>query len=71
MLGVVDKKQLPGKMTQVKHASQPISIPIKREYAYSSPPSFLSTPPNDFMSHLQKRMTEFATSPGLVYNLRN
>lgn len=71
MLGVVDKKQLPGKMMQTKPASQPIAIPTKREYAYSSPSSFTNTPPNDFMSHLQKRMAQFATSPGLVYNLRN
>ncbi len=73
MLGVVDKKQLPGKVP-LRSVSQPISIPSKREYAYntkSNPSSLSSTPPNEFMNHLQKRLDQFATSPVLIYNLRN
>ena len=72
-VGVVDKKQLPGKMP-LKSVSQPISIPVRREYLYnnkSNPSSLPSTPPNDFMNHLQKRLYQFATSPVLIYNLRN
>ena len=73
MLSVV-KKQFPSKNVVTKTASQPIAIPIKRDYAHDNGPNSMSvssTPPNNVMEHLQKRMDQFATSPVFVYNLRN
>jgi hypothetical protein len=70
----VTKKQLPGKNVITKTASKPIAIPMKRDYANDNTPnsvSISSTPPNNFMEHLQKRMDQFATSPVFVYNLRS
>jgi|LakMenEpi03Aug12_release.lakeMendotaPanAssembly.Ray.scaffolds.fasta_scaffold5681704_1 hypothetical protein len=70
----VTKKQLPGKNAITKTTSKPIAIPMKRDYANDNTPnsmSISSTPPNNFMEHLQKRMDQFATSPVFVYNLRS
>jgi hypothetical protein len=74
MLSVAIKKNLPGKTTTIKSVSEPIAIPIKRDYSYNNTPNSASmsgTPPNYFMEHLQKRMAQFSTSPGFVYNARN
>jgi hypothetical protein len=70
----VAKKQLPGRNDITKTTSKPIAIPIKRDYAHDNNPistSLSNSPPSDFMQHLKKRMDQFATSPVLVYNLRN
>lgn len=70
----VAKKQLPARNATTKTTSKPIEIPIKRDYAHDNGPTSMSvssTPPNNFMEHLQKRMDQFATSPVFVYNLRN
>ena len=74
MLNVVIKKNLPGKTSTVKSVSEPIAIPIKRDYDYnnsSNSTSMSGTPPNYFMEHLHKRMAQFSTSPGFVYSARN
>ena len=74
MLSATIKKNLPGKTETVKSVSEPIAIPIKRDYSYNNGPSSASmsgTPPNYFMEHLQKRMAQFSTSPGFVYSARS
>ena len=74
MLGTSIKKNLPGKAVVVKSVSEPISIPIKRDYAFnniSNSASVSNTPPNYFMEHLQKRMAQFSTSPVFAYNARS
>lgn len=74
MLSVTIKKNLPGKTASIKLVSEPIAIPIKRDYSYNNTPNSASisgTPPNHFLEHLQKRMVQFSTSPGFVYNARN
>ena len=65
---------MPGETTAVKSVSKSIPIPIKRDYSYNNTPNSASmsgTPPNYFIEHLQKRMAQFSTSPGFVYNTRN
>lgn len=74
MLSIEHKIQLPGKNETIKSKTQPISIPIKRDYTYNNCPSSSShskTPPSEFMEHLKKRIDQFATSPIFVYNARN
>lgn len=73
MLSREHKIQLPGKNETVQSKTQPISIPIKRDYTYNGPTSssLSNTPPNEFMEHLKKRIDQFATSPIFVYNPRN
>jgi hypothetical protein len=69
----ITKQKLPGKNNDTKTVSKPIEIPVKREYArdHTSNSTPVSTPPNEFIEQLQRRMHQFATSPGVVYNLRN
>jgi hypothetical protein len=74
MLSTEKKIQLPGKNEIVQSKTQPVSIPVKRDYRHnngnaSSPLS--NTPPNEFMQHLKRRIDQFATSPIFSYNARN
>jgi len=74
MLSTEHKIQLPGKNETVTSKTQPVSIPIKRDYTYNNGPassSLPNTPPSEFMEHLKKRIDQFATSPIFVYNARN